>query len=43
MQTKYNCQLSVSDQVGNPTMLINNAGVVSGKLILDLEEEDVKR
>ena len=30
-----------SHQVGNPTMLVNNAGVVKGKLLLDLTEGDV--
>lgn len=30
-------------QIGAPTILINNAGVMSGKLILDLEEKDVTR
>lgn len=30
-------------QLGAPTILVNNAGVMSGKLILDLEEKDVTR
>lgn len=30
-------------QVGKPTILVNNAGVVQGKLLLDLEPEDVKQ
>lgn len=29
-------------QIGDPTILVNNAGVVKGKLLLDLTEEDVK-
>jgi NADP-dependent 3-hydroxy acid dehydrogenase YdfG len=29
-------------QVGDPTIIVNNAGVVKGKLLLDLTEEDVK-
>jgi all-trans-retinol dehydrogenase (NAD+) len=29
-------------QVGSPTILVNNAGVVKGKLLLDLEEDDIK-
>jgi len=28
-------------QIGDPTILINNAGVVQGKLVLDLTEKDV--
>ncbi|WOO78889.1 Short-chain dehydrogenase/reductase family 16C member 6 [Vanrija pseudolonga] len=50
----YNCDVSskadvelVADivrfEVGAPTILINNAGVVNGKLILDLTEDDVRR
>lgn len=30
-------------QVGQPTILVNNAGVVQGKLLLDLDPKDVKR
>lgn len=30
-------------QVGQPTILVNNAGVAQGKLLLDLEPEDVKQ
>jgi hypothetical protein len=33
----------IRDEVGDPTVLINNAGVVSRKNILDLTEEDVRR
>ena len=29
-------------QVGDPTIIINNAGVVKGKLLLDLTESDIK-
>ena len=29
------------DQVGDPTIIINNAGVVKGKLLLDLTEQDI--
>jgi hypothetical protein len=35
--------LNLRFQIGSPTMLVNNAGVVSGKLILDLEARDVER
>lgn len=28
-------------QIGHPTIIINNAGVVKGKLLLDLTEADV--
>jgi all-trans-retinol dehydrogenase (NAD+) len=35
--------LTASLQVGRPTILVNNAGVVTGKLLLDLTEEDIKR
>ena len=30
-------------QIGHPTILINNAGVVQGKLLVDLSPEDVKQ
>ena len=30
-------------QIGEPTILINNAGVVQGKLVLDLSVEDVQQ
>jgi len=28
-------------QAGHPTIIVNNAGVVKGKLLLDLTEEDI--
>ncbi|KAK8861319.1 hypothetical protein IAR55_002138 [Kwoniella newhampshirensis] len=31
----------VREEVGDPTIIVNNAGVVKGKLLLDLTEEDV--
>lgn len=34
---------SVLSQVGDPTIIINNAGIVSGKLLLDLNEEDITK
>ena len=33
--------LRIIAQVGDPTIIINNAGVVKGKLLLDLTEEDI--
>lgn len=50
--TFYKCDVSnweevetvakkVIQEVGHPTILVNNAGVVQGKLILDLKPEDV--
>jgi len=33
----------VIEEIGEPTVLINNAGVVQGKLIVDLKPEDVKQ
>lgn len=33
----------IVEEVGNPTILINNAGVVSGKSILDLDEQEIQR
>ncbi|KAF9448248.1 retinal short-chain dehydrogenase/reductase [Macrolepiota fuliginosa MF-IS2] len=33
----------IKDEIGEPTILINNAGVVQGKLILDLSEKDVQQ
>lgn len=51
--TYYECDVSnheevdkvakkVIDQLGHPTILVNNAGVVQGKLLLDLSPEDVE-
>ncbi|KAK4683972.1 hypothetical protein P7C73_g6237, partial [Tremellales sp. Uapishka_1] len=31
----------VRGEVGDPTIIVNNAGIVSGKLLLDLEEADI--
>lgn len=36
------CQ-KLTEQVGDPTILVNNAGVVKGKLLLDLSENDILR
>lgn len=33
----------IREDVGEPTILINNAGIVSGRLIMDLSIEDIKR
>ncbi|GLB34049.1 putative short-chain dehydrogenases reductases (SDR) family protein [Lyophyllum shimeji] len=52
--TYYKCDVSkweevkavskkVIEEIGEPTVLINNAGVVQGKLILDLKPEDVQQ
>ena len=30
-------------QIGHPTVLVNNAAVVQGKLILDLTPEDIRQ
>lgn len=30
-------------QIGHPTVLVNNAGVAQGKLILDLSPEDIRQ
>ena len=30
-------------QIGEPTILVNNAGVVQGKLVIDLSVEDVQQ
>ncbi|OCF45009.1 hypothetical protein I317_01060 [Kwoniella heveanensis CBS 569] len=32
----------IQKEVGDPTIIVNNAGVVKGKLLLDLTEEDVQ-
>ncbi|GMK54551.1 hypothetical protein CspeluHIS016_0111370 [Cutaneotrichosporon spelunceum] len=32
----------VREEVGHPTVVVNNAGVVNGKLLLDLSEEEIK-
>jgi len=34
---------TVVEEVGQPTVLVNNAGVVQGKLLLDLDPMDIKR
>jgi len=33
----------IVEEIGHPTVIVNNAGVVQGKLILDLSPEDVKQ
>ncbi|KAF8204739.1 hypothetical protein BJ912DRAFT_1018041 [Pholiota molesta] len=33
----------VLEEIGEPTMIVNNAGVVQGKLILDLSAEDINQ
>ena len=35
-------KIDPNDQIGDPTIIINNAGVVKGKLLLDLTESDIK-
>ncbi|EJD53533.1 retinal short-chain dehydrogenase/reductase [Auricularia subglabra TFB-10046 SS5] len=34
---------TIVEEIGHPTILINNAGVVQGKLLLDLKPEDIKQ
>jgi len=34
---------TIKEEIGDPTVLVNNAGVVQGKLILDLSPEDTKQ
>jgi len=52
--TYYKCDVSdwkqvesvskqIQEELGRPTVIINNAGVIQGKLILDLTDEDVKQ
>jgi len=52
--TYYNCDVSkweeveavakkVIEDIGHPTVLVNNAGVVQGKLLLDLSPEDIRQ
>jgi len=36
-------QALTSLKIGHPTILINNAGVVQGKLLLDLTETEIKK
>jgi NAD(P)-dependent dehydrogenase (short-subunit alcohol dehydrogenase family) len=33
----------VIEEIGQPTVLVNNAGVAQGKLILDLSPEDIQQ
>lgn len=33
----------ILQEVGHPTILVNNAGVVQGKLLLDLSAEEVRQ
>ena len=30
-------------QIGQPTIIVNNAGVVQGKLLVDLSPEDIRQ
>ncbi|PPQ66592.1 hypothetical protein CVT26_009492 [Gymnopilus dilepis] len=52
--TYYKCDVSkweeveavskkILEEIGEPTILVNNAGVVQGKLILDLSPEDIQQ
>ncbi|KAF7355520.1 hypothetical protein MSAN_01469000 [Mycena sanguinolenta] len=52
--TYYKCDVSkweeveavskqVIEEIGQPTIIVNNAGVVQGKLILDLSPEDIQQ
>ncbi|KLO16361.1 retinal short-chain dehydrogenase/reductase [Schizopora paradoxa] len=52
--TYYKCDVSkweeveavskkIVEEIGHPTVIINNAGVVQGKLIVDLSPEDIKQ
>jgi NAD(P)-dependent dehydrogenase (short-subunit alcohol dehydrogenase family) len=52
--TYYKCDVSkweeveaiskqIVEEIGHPTVLVNNAGVVQGKLLLDLKPEDIKQ
>lgn len=52
--TYYKCDVSkweeveavskqIVEELGHPTILINNAGVVQGKLLLDLKPEDIQQ
>lgn len=34
---------TIIEEIGHPTIIVNNAGVVQGKLILDLDPEDIKQ
>ncbi|KAI9632328.1 uncharacterized protein MKK02DRAFT_40631 [Dioszegia hungarica] len=36
------CAEKIRSEVGDPTILVNNAGTVRGKLLLDLTEEDIR-
>ena len=40
--TPPHCSLFDVQQVGQPTILVNNAGVAQGKLLLDLDPKDIK-
>jgi len=52
--TYYKCDVSkweevnavskkIVEEIGHPTVIINNAGVAQGKLLLDLKPEDIKQ
>ncbi len=33
----------IREDVGEPTILVNNAGIISGKSIMDLSVEEIKK
>ena len=39
----YEMAEKVKDQVGNVSVLVNNAGVLYGKMITELEDEDIEK
>ncbi|UJR31058.1 hypothetical protein I4U23_018568 [Adineta vaga] len=39
----YDCAKKVKETVGNVTMVINNAGVVSGKILVDCSDASIQR
>ena len=45
LRDKYDIQRTaakVAKEVGDPTILVNNAGIVAGKNILDLSDNDIE-
>ena len=39
----YRCTKQVQEEVGNVAVLVNNAGIVAGKKVMESEDESIER